>query len=47
MADPVHKMISYALYVEILAQQKCSNGSKCQVNYGDYDDKFFTDDFWS
>merc|ERR1712198_390545 len=28
-------------------QQKCSNGSKCQVNYGDYDDKFFTDDFWS
>merc|ERR1711973_895934 len=23
-------------------QQKCSNGSKCQVNYGDYDDKFFT-----
>ena len=27
-------------------QQKCSNGSKCQVTYGDYDEQFFTDDFW-
>merc|ERR1712198_210297 len=26
-------------------QQKCSNGSKCQVTYGDYDEQFFTDDF--